>query len=61
MYLVVSYTPSSEGWWFDGRDSDYYITDNDSATNLFQEDKWADRLASMFMKRKGMSLSLIHI
>lgn len=55
MYLVVSYTPSSEGWWFDGRDSDYYITDNDSATNLFQEDKWADRLASMFMKRKGMS------
>lgn len=55
MYLVISYTPSSEGWWFDGRDSDYYITDNDSATNLFQEDKWADRFASMFMKRKGMS------
>lgn len=55
MYLVISYTPSSEGWWFDGRDSDYYVTDNDSATNLFEEDKWGDKLASIFMKRKGIS------
>lgn len=55
MYLVISYTPSSEGWWFDGRDSDYYVSDNDSATNLFQEDKWADKWASVFMKKKGMS------
>lgn len=55
MYLIVSYTPSSEGWWFDGRDSDYYVTDNNSATNLFQDDKWADRIASFFMKKNGIS------
>ena len=27
-YIVVSYTPSSEGWWYDGRDSDYYIVES---------------------------------
>lgn len=45
-YLVVSYTPSSEGWWMDGRDSDYYITDNRMADLLFgeNEDKAAERL-----------------
>lgn len=60
-YLVLSYTPSGEGWWLDGRDSDYYITDNSTASILFagNEDKLVDKVAGILhsrMKKKDSSV-----
>lgn len=52
-YLVVSYTPSAEGWWMDGRDSDYYRTDSNlSVFSLFDEDKAVDRIVDFLMKHR---------
>lgn len=59
-YLVISYTPSSEGWWLDGRDSDYYISDHASPFLAFSssQDKLADKITEMIfsrrMKKSGM-------
>lgn len=52
-YLVISYTPSSEGWWLDGRDSDYYISDTSAPMTLFKnnEDKFIDKVTSIIGKR----------
>lgn len=36
-YLVVSYTPSSEGWWMDGRDTDYYRVDNSMSSIVLSD------------------------
>lgn len=57
-YLVISYTPSSEGWWLDGRDSDYYVTDSSTSNILFSnnEDKLVDKVTNMLaahMKSKN--------
>ena len=49
-FLVVSYTPSSEGWWMDGRDSDYYIRDSASPLSLFKEDRSVDRVVSLISR-----------
>lgn len=52
-FLIVSYTPSSEGWWMDGRDSDYYVSDNASSVrSLFDEDRAADRIADFISKHR---------
>lgn len=51
MYLVVSYTPSGEGWWLDGRDSDYYVNAGTDPSNLFDFDKFADAVADFFVRR----------
>lgn len=52
-FIVVSYTPSSEGWWFDGRDEDYYVSDHASPIMAFasSQDKIVDRIADLFAKR----------
>lgn len=58
-YLVVSYTPSSEGWWLDGRDSDYYISDHASPFLTFASsqdnlvEKITDIIASRVAKKNG--------
>lgn len=46
MFVVVSYTPSSEGWWLTGRDEDYYMDDSNSPTALFEQDKLVDFFTS---------------
>lgn len=51
MFMIVSYTPSSEGWWIDGRDSDYYVQDVSSPTSLFQDDKAAEKIADKLVNR----------
>ena len=51
-YLVISYTPSSEGWWMDGRDSSYYVADNVSATNIFSADEMVENIADIIMNRR---------
>lgn len=50
-FLVISYTPSSEGWWLDGRDADYYVRDDKGPMNLFKEDKSVERVTA-FLTRK---------
>ena len=52
-FLVVSYTPSSEGWWMDGRDSDYYVSDNASSVmSLFDDDRAAENITNFIMKHR---------
>lgn len=53
-YLIISYTPSSEGWWMDGRDSDYYISDSSGSNVLFakNEDKLVDRVTKMIGNKR---------
>lgn len=53
-FLVVGYTPSSEGWWMDGRDTDYYITDNNIVDTLFKDnaDKMVDRVVNLIANRR---------
>lgn len=50
-YLVISYTPSSEGWWLDGRDQDFYVTDDYAPTNLFKADKIVERLGGRRVRK----------
>lgn len=52
-FLVVSYTPSSEGWWLDGRDSDYYISDHASPFLTFasSQDNLVERITDMMASR----------
>lgn len=54
-FMVVSYTPSSEGWWMDGRDSDYYISDHASPFLAFSssQDKAVDRIVDMIASRNA--------
>lgn len=51
-YLVVSYTPSSEGWWLDGRDQDFYVTDDFTPTNLFKADKLVEKLGGRKIRKE---------
>lgn len=48
-FMVISYTPTSEGWWMDGRDSDYYVSDSISVTSLFKDDKIVDNVTDLIM------------
>lgn len=50
-YIVVSYTPSSEGWWLDGRDDDYYVKDTSSQSQLFDVDGFAEKVANRIVNR----------
>lgn len=52
-FLVISYTPSSEGWWMDGRDSDYYISDHASPFLTFasSQDKAVDKITDIIASR----------
>lgn len=56
-YIIVSYTPSSEGWWYDGRDSDYYMVEDalDLAhpLSMFSDPRFVDRLTARIMKRRN--------
>lgn len=52
MYIVVSYTPSSEGWWMDGRDDDYYVKDTPSKRQLFDVDGLVERMGDIIVNRK---------
>ena len=52
MYIVVSHTPSSEGWWIDGRDSDYYLKDDTlDGDSMFGSSPFVNQIAS-FLTRK---------
>lgn len=55
-YIVVSYTPSSEGWWYDGRDSDYYMVEDaldlSHPLSMFSNPKTLDQLTDMIMSRR---------
>lgn len=55
-YIIVSYTPSSEGWWYDGRDSDYYMVEDtldlSHPLSMFSDPRFVDRLTSRIMKRR---------
>lgn len=55
-YIVVSYTPSSEGWWYDGRDSDYYIVDSrrgkGSPAAMFSDFGAVERIAEAIGSRR---------
>lgn len=51
-YIVVSYTPSSEGWWFDGRDDDYYVRDTPDEQPLFSVDGMAERIGKSIASRQ---------
>lgn len=51
MYIVVSYTPSSEGWWLDGRDNDYYVSDSAGPTQLFDVDGIVENIGNMMLHR----------
>lgn len=51
-FIIISYTPSSEGWWLDGRDTDYYVRDNNSAMALFRDDKAVDRVTSFLTHKQ---------
>ena len=56
-YMIISYTPSSEGWWMDGRDSDYYVTNTSSPLSLFKEDKSVDKAVGILSRfRKDDSI-----
>lgn len=52
-YLVVSYTPSFEGWWTDGHDSDYYVSEDDVPLSAFKTDDMADRIISLIARVSG--------
>lgn len=52
MYIVVSYTPSSEGWWMDGRDDDYYVKDTPSKKQLFDVEGMVERIGDIAVNRK---------
>ena len=52
-YLIISYTPSSEGWWMDGRDNSYYVNDSVSATNMFSADEKVENIADLIMRRRN--------
>ena len=56
MYIVVSHTPSSEGWWIDGRDTDYYLKDESSPDALFKGSEFVDKIAGMLTKRSVQSM-----
>lgn len=56
MYIVVSHTPSSEGWWIDGRDTDYYMKDESTPDALFKGSDFVDRIAGMLTKRSVQSM-----
>ena len=49
-FLVISYTPSGEGWWMDGRDSDYYVRDSASPLSLFKNDRAVDNAVSLLTR-----------
>lgn len=51
-YIVVSYTPSSEGWWLDGRDDDYYVRDTHDECSLFNVDGMAERIGKSVASRR---------
>lgn len=52
MYIVVSHTPSSEGWWIDGRDGDYYLKDDTlDGDSMFGSSPFVNQIAS-FLTRK---------
>lgn len=51
-YIVVSYTPSSEGWWFDGRDDDYYVRDAHDEHALFSVDGIAEKIGRSIAGRR---------
>lgn len=46
-YVVISYTPSSEGWWLDGRDDDYYVQDTPDVKSLFSVDGMVEKIGDM--------------
>jgi len=54
-FMVVSYTPSSEGWWYDGRDSDYYLVedklDMSHPLSMFSDPKFVDKVAARISRR----------
>lgn len=56
-YIVVSYTPSSEGWWYDGRDSDYYMVedllDSSHPLSMFSDPRTVDRITNWWKKRSN--------
>ena len=56
MYIVVSHTPSSEGWWIDGRDTDYYLKDESTPDALFKGSEFVDKIAGMLTKRSVQSM-----
>ena len=49
-FLVISYTPSGEGWWMDGRDSDYYVRDSSSPLSLFKQDRAVENAVSLLTR-----------
>ena len=55
-YIVVSYTPSSEGWWYDGRDSDYYMVEDtldlSHPLSMFSDPRFVDKVTAKIMKRR---------
>lgn len=51
-YIVVSYTPSSEGWWLDGRDDDYYVRDTHDDRSLFSVEGMAERIGKFIADRR---------
>ena len=51
-FIVISYTPSSEGWWCDGRDTDYYVRDDTGAMSLFRDDKAVEKIANLLTRKQ---------
>lgn len=55
-YIIVSYTPSSEGWWYDGRDSDYYMVEDSldmkHPLSMFSDPQFVDKIAARIGKRQ---------
>lgn len=51
-FLCIPYTPSTEGWWEDGRDSTYYISDTKSNDTLFSVDTLVEKIASFRYNRE---------
>lgn len=51
-YIVVSYTPSSEGWWLDGRDDDYYVQDSADKSSLFSVDGFVEKVGKSINNRR---------
>lgn len=55
-YIIVSYTPSSEGWWYDGRDSNYYMVEDaldlSHPLSMFSDPRFVDKLTARIMKHR---------
>lgn len=55
-FIVISYTPSSEGWWYDGRDSDYYMVDDTLDLShplaMFNNPRLVDSLVTKWVRRR---------